>query len=78
MNNCQVCGNPITRKTSFKPRSYCSDNCRDFNKYKNAFEDKLLKIKPTKESRKLLRGDMFRLSNSISIGTLTHEVENVF
>ena len=73
MNNCPVCGNPITRKSKFKPFQYCSDNCKDFSKYFEAMEKRLLLVKPTKEARKMLRGQLFGLSNSISICTITKD-----
>ena len=72
MHNCQVCGMPIVVKSSFRPRLYCSDSCRDYNKYKNALESVLISLKPTKEASKILRGDMFRLSNIIGNGTVTN------
>ena len=38
-------------------------------KYKNALERVLLTLKPTKEAKTLIRGDMFRLSNCLRNGT---------
>lgn len=66
---CPVCGNPITKVDKFKPSTYCSDPCRDYSKYKTALQNAILKIKPTSEARKLIRGDMFRLANLLSNGT---------
>jgi hypothetical protein len=44
-------------------------------KFKNALERVLLSLKPTKEAKKIIRGDMFRLSNSLSNGTVMPENE---
>ncbi len=68
---CSVCGNPIQKIDKFKPSIYCSDTCRDFSKFKNAFEKSIIKLRPTKEARKLLRGDIFRLCNLLGNGTNT-------
>ncbi|MDQ7083952.1 MAG: hypothetical protein Q9M36_03045 [Sulfurovum sp.] len=38
---CKVCGHTFTQRSTGRYREYCSDVCRDFNKYKNAFIDKL-------------------------------------
>lgn len=73
MNLCDVCGNPIEKESKFKPIKYCSNTCGDFQNLKDAMERKLLMIRPTSKARKLLRGDMFRLSNSISISSVTQK-----
>ncbi len=67
---CHVCGNTFDDESIYKPKSYCSDNCRNYMKFKNALERTLLLLRPTKEAKKVIRGDMFRLSNSISNGTV--------
>lgn len=71
MSVCHVCGNDITHLSYFKPRSYCSDNCRDYMKYKNALERSILALNPTLEAKKIIRGDMFRLANLLSNGTIS-------
>ena len=68
---CPVCGNPITKIDKFKPSTYCSDPCRDYSKFKSALEKSILKIKPTSNARKVIRGDMFRLCNLLGNGTNT-------
>lgn len=75
-NNCLVCGTPILNDTAPKPRTYCSPNCADFNKFKTAMLDRLLLISFTKDSRSLIRGEFFRISNSISIGTFTKDIQS--
>ena len=66
---CDVCGATITAKYFTKPKLYCSDNCRNYNKYKNALERTLNALNPTAKASKLIRGDLFRLANTLSIGT---------
>ena len=69
MSICNICGSTFDGSTLTKPRLYCSDDCRNYNKYKNALERVLLTLRPTKEAKKIIRGDMFRLSNILSNGT---------
>lgn len=71
MSFCSTCGHEILKKSKFRPAFYCSDNCRDYYKYKNAIEKILISIEPTSECLKVIRGDMFRLSNILSNGTKT-------
>ena len=75
MDNCQICGSKI-EQGKYKPKLYCSDECRNYIKYKNALEKILLVIKFTKEAKKIIRGDMFRLSNSVGNGTNTIKVKD--
>ena len=76
MTNCPVCGNLFDEITLTKSKTYCSDNCKDYNKFKNALEKRLLKLRPTKEAKKIIRGDMFRLSNTLRNGTDMTQGEN--
>lgn len=73
--NCLICGNTIPEKKSFKPKLYCSENCRNYAKFKNALEKSLILIRPTSESKSIIRGDMFRLANLLSKSTVTKERE---
>ena len=58
---CVVCGAPIHPKQFYRPTSYCSDNCRNYNKYKNALERVLISLnKPTDDARRIIKGDLFR------------------
>lgn len=74
--NCPICGNPFNQYTQGKNKTYCSDNCRNYNKYKNALEKTLLALKPTKEAKKIIKGDMFRLANLLPNGTKCSSREN--
>ncbi len=68
---CPVCGNPITKVDKYKPSTYCDDACRDYSKFRTALQNSILKIKPTSNARKVIRGDMFRLCNLLGNGTNT-------
>lgn len=76
---CLCCGNQYnshkTHDESFypsykakvgRPSSYCSPECRNFVKYKNAMEKQLEHIQFTTEASKLIRGDFFSLVNKIN------------
>ena len=66
---CPVCGIDFIPFTAGKPKTYCSSNCRDYMKYKNALEKVIIALRPTKEAKKLIKGNMFRLSNLVLNGT---------
>lgn len=66
---CSVCGGLIEQNSLTKPKTYCSDNCRDYQKFKGALERSILKLKPTSKASLLIRGDMFRLANLLANGT---------
>jgi len=70
---CHVCGNEFNDDSLYKPKFYCSSTCRDYMKYKNALERVLISLRPTKEAKNIIKGDMFRLSNSVSNCTNTFE-----
>jgi len=67
--NCPICGNNFNPHTAGKPKTYCSDECRNYFKYKNALEKILLSLHPTQEAKKVIKGDMFRLCNLLPNGT---------
>ena len=71
MSSCNVCGKEILNKSRFKPCFYCSPNCRNYVKYKNAIEKILLSLQVDLSSRSLIRGDLFRLANILSNRTNT-------
>ena len=73
---CIVCGNLFPQKTIFKPRIYCGDNCSNHMKYKNALEKSILCIEATSSAKKIIRGDMFRLSNILCKCTNTKADKN--
>ena len=74
--NCIVCGSPIKQNyndTRFgyalngRPKQYCSQNCREFNKFFTAMSKRLDNMTPTNEAKRLLKGQFFKLSNTIII-----------
>lgn len=72
---CHICGNEFSDSSFYKPRFYCSDNCRNYYKYKNALERCLINLNPTIGAKKIIKGDMFRLSNFVSNGTIVPGVK---
>lgn len=68
---CEICGNPIEKPSRFKPRKYCSDECSDYAKFKDALEKAIIKLHPRKEATSLIRGDLFRMANILSKSTKT-------
>ena len=74
--NCSVCGKNFVPFTAGRPKIYCSNNCRNYYKYKNALEKSLIALRPTKEAKKIIKGDMFRLSNLLTNGINFLSVNN--
>lgn len=67
MKTCQVCGcmyESISNKST-----YCSEQCRNYVKYKNALERILINIKLCNKNASVIKGDIFRLANIVRIGT---------
>ncbi len=50
-----------------RPKQYCSSNCREFNKFFNAMSKRLDNMIPTDIAKRLLKGQLFKLSNTIII-----------
>ncbi len=76
--SCFVCGKPIKQNyvlTRFgyelkgRPKIYCSDDCRDFQKYFIACQDKLFKIDLSDAFKRKIRGDFFRVANSLVLSS---------
>ncbi|MDX1809713.1 MAG: hypothetical protein R3331_09255 [Sulfurospirillaceae bacterium] len=71
--NCFVCGNPIIsngkgyRCSLGRPKNYCSDTCKDFQKYFNAMQKKLSEINLDDVHKRLIRGELFRVANSLKL-----------
>lgn len=65
---CSVCGSEFQRKTFVgRSREYCSDTCKDFNKFKNALERTILKIDFKGKYSNQAKSDLFAISNLIII-----------
>jgi len=76
IRECQVCGNEFEDESKFKPKQYCNDNCVNYNKFRNALEDTLIKMDATKTAKTIIRGDMFRFANLLSKCTVTKKNES--
>ena len=76
MRTCDVCGSEFKDKSKFKPTQYCSTNCGNYNKFKNALEKCMLDMDATKEATSIIRGDMFRFANILSKRTKTNQGVN--
>ena len=64
---CAICGGDYTNTATARPKDYCSDICRNFNKYKNAMERELLKITFQDNYSNQNKGELFRIANLIKI-----------
>lgn len=73
---CPICGGSVPYVDCARPRIYCSDNCRDYAKYKSALERSILKLNATSKASSLIRGDMFRLANLLTNGTKRPGMKN--
>lgn len=60
---CPICGTTFLQTSNSRPKEYCSDNCKDFNKYFHAMERKLIQIKFKGKSSNLIKGQLFRTAN---------------
>ena len=69
MIKCPICGTEFVPFTAGRPKQYCSDNCKNYFKFKNALEKTISALELDKESTSMIRGDMFRIANSITYGT---------
>ena len=52
IRKCEICGNSFEDYSLYKPRQYCSENCCNYFKYKNALDTVLFSLNPTIESKK--------------------------
>ena len=50
-----------------RPKQYCSSNCREFNKFFNAMSKRLDNMILTDTAKRLLKGQFFKLANTIII-----------
>lgn len=62
---CLVCGTEILSQSKFRPREYCSDNCRDLIKFLNAFERNLFKLNFKEDYSNQLKSRLFLIANNI-------------
>lgn len=78
---CLVCGKPINQnyvstclgyELKGRPKTYCSAHCRDFTKYFNAMCKQLDQIELDNEHKRKIRGEMFRVGNSLKFPTIVN------
>lgn len=62
---CTVCGTEFLLESKFRPREYCSDNCRDLIKFLNAFERNLFKLNFKEDYSNQLKSRLFLIANNI-------------
>ncbi len=56
ISKCPICHNEFKDYSLYKPTTYCSVNCCNYNKQKNALEKSIIVLKPTKEAKKIIKG----------------------
>lgn len=68
--HCQFCGSAFPVRSSLGRKAhFCSDNCRDAQKFFDAFKVRLRRVKTfSPYSRKIMRGELFLCSNSLTVG----------
>ena len=71
---CLVCGKPVPcnikgyRGASIgRPKTYCSDHCANYMKYFVAMQKELDLIDLDDEHKRKIRGDMFRVGNTLKL-----------
>ena len=64
---CPVCGSKVVQSGKGRTKEYCSDNCRDFNKFLSAAENALLKIDHIdKDQKRFIRSKFFSMANLLN------------
>lgn len=67
INYCLVCGSVVQQNKTGRTKEYCSDPCRDFNKFRSAMESALLKINSiSTENKKEIRSTLFSITNILN------------
>lgn len=62
---CLICGNTFPNKSKFRPKEYCSDNCKDLSKFLHAFERNLYKVDFKEDYSNKLKSQLFFIANQI-------------
>ena len=66
VTKCRICGSDVMQNSTGRFKDYCSDDCRDFNKFKSAFIDRLDKVDFKDYSYvKAIKSELFCLVNSM-------------
>lgn len=62
---CPICGSTYENKKQGRTKDYCSDNCRDLNKFLSAFETRLLKVDFKSNYSNILKSRLFGIANNL-------------
>ena len=62
---CPVCGSSFYVNSVGRTREYCSADCSDLNKFLNAFETRMLRIKFFGKSSNFLKRRIFQIANNL-------------
>ena len=62
---CPVCGSEFFSESKFRPKEYCSDNCKDLSKFLNAFERNLFKVNFVADYSNQMKSRIFLIANNI-------------
>lgn len=64
---CKICHTKFISMTTVRPREYCSDTCKDFNKYFEAMQRKMYEINFQGTSSNELKREFFIISNNLKL-----------
>lgn len=62
---CPICGASYHNVSKGRTKEYCSDDCRDLNKFLSAFETRLLKIDFKGLTSNRLKSRLFLIANNL-------------
>ena len=62
---CPICGAVYQNQKKGRTKDYCSDNCRDVNKFLSAFETRLLKVDFKGSFSNSMKSRLFLISNNL-------------
>ena len=65
---CTFCGAKVLQTGKGRTKDYCSDSCRDSNKFLSAFETAFLKVDSiTDGSKREIRSKLWSLANLVNV-----------
>jgi hypothetical protein len=62
---CPICGAVYQNQKKSRTKDYCSDNCRDVNKFLSAFETRLFKVAFKGSYSNSMKSRLFLLANNL-------------
>lgn len=60
---CPVCGHRYEKNKTGRTKEYCSPTCQEFNKFKNAMVDRMIKINFNEKEAKTIRRELWSYCN---------------